>query len=700
MVGPRFGAAPPLGLAVLCAMALCLGTAVAASPPSIAESWITDVTATSANLRAVIDSEGVETKYRFEYLTEAAYEANLVAEPLGDGFEGAALVPASGSAPLGSGTQAIKVSQAVGSLSPLTAYRYRPVATSSGGTTIGPEHVFRTQAPTNLSIPLDNRAWELVSPADKAGGGVGAPESIFDGGVFQAAAGGGSFTFSSPSSFGDVAGAPPASQYLSVRGGSGWTSVNVSASTESGGYGDRPDGAPFRLFSAGLSRAVMLDSSRCAVAGTCPPSYSLWQSSGFSALPTVPGLRFEGATEDLAHLIFSADSGLYEWSGGGLEAISATAGARLAAPVGAVSADGQRVYFSLGEDGPLFLGQPGGTSMPLPETSGGASFQAASINGSVAYYLVGSTLHRYDAVANTSQPLDSGVIGVIGISAAGDVAYYQDSSGLKRRQGATTATVLAGADAALPSDFPPATATARISAGGAHLAFLSAAEVPPFDNLDASTRLPDTQLYIYVPPPAGGAPRLICASCNPTGERPKGSASIPGTVANGSTLAYRPRALSSSGDRVFFDTADRLAIGDTDNRPDVYEWEAAGEGTCTEPEGCVGLVSGGRSSGGRFLDASTAGDDVFFTTEESLVGSDPGALDVYDYRAGGGFPEAPKPIACNGDACQPLPSAPEDPSPGTLVPHAGNPAPKYLKPKKHRKHKKHRQHRSHRKGKR
>ena len=204
---------------------LCLGTAVAAVPPHVPEAWVTDVTATSATLRTVVDPEGAGTTYCFEYLTEAAYQANLVANPSGDGYEGAALAPASGSASLGSGTQPIKVSQHVGSLAPLTAYRYRPVATSSAGTTVGPEHVLRTQAPTNVSVPLDGRAWELVSPADKAGGGVGTPESIFGGGVFQAAVGGDSFTLSSPSSFGDAAGAPPASQYLSSRGGSGWVSA-------------------------------------------------------------------------------------------------------------------------------------------------------------------------------------------------------------------------------------------------------------------------------------------------------------------------------------------------------------------------------------------------------------------------------------------------------------------------------------------
>jgi hypothetical protein len=680
---------------------LCVGTAAAATPPSISESWVTDVTATSAKLRAKIDPEGVSTTYRFEYLSEAAYEANRAANPAGDGFEGAALAPASGSAFIGSGSVPLGLSQSASGLSPQTGYRYRPVATSAAGTTVGPEHVLRTEAATNVTVPLDRRGWEMVSPVDKIGGGVGTPEAVFGGGDFQAGTAGGSFTFSSPSSFGNAAGAPPASQYLSSRGGGGWASANVSGPTESGGYGDHPDGSPVRLFSEDLSRAAMLNASRCAVAGTCPPSYSLWQGGNFASLPTAPGLRFEGASPDLVHLVFSADNGLYEWSGGALETVSATAGAKLAAPGGAVSANGQRVYFSIGEDGPLFLGGPGGPSQPLPETSGGAAFQAASGDGSVALYIVGSTLYRYQTASESSQPLGSGVSGVLGISAGGDVVYYQDAAGLERWQGGTATTILPGAEAALATDYPPATATARVSADGAHLAFLSAAEVPPFDNIDANTGSPDTELYLYGPPPGGGAPRLLCASCNPTGERPKGSASIPGVEVNGSTLAYRLRALSSSGSRVFFDTADRLVIGDSDPRPDVYEWEAGGEGTCAEPDGCVGLVSGGRSSGGSFVDASADGGDVFFATEESLVGADPGAIDVYDYRVGGGFPEPPPPFVCLGDACQPLPSAPEDPSPGTLLPHSGNPAPRYLKPRQHRKRKKHRPHqRRHHKGKR
>ena len=88
--------------------------------------------------------------------------------------------------------------------------------------------------------------------------------------------------------------------------------------------------------------------------------------------------------------------------------------------------------------------------------------------------------------------------------------------------------------------------------------------------------------------------------------------------------------------------------------------------SCTKPVGCVNLISSGRAEGGAtFLDASDDGSDAFFLTDGSLVPSDPAPIDVYDARVGGGFP-SPRPIPCFGDACQPLPPEPEDPTPGTL----------------------------------
>ena len=201
---------------------------------------------------------------------------------------------------------------------------------------------------------------------------------------------------------------------------------------------------------------------------------------------------------------------------------------------------------------------------------------------------------------------------------------------------------------------------------------------------------PATEVYLY----DADTKALACASCNPTGERPRGPSSIPGAVANGqgvgATRAYRPRVLSTDGSRLFFDSRDALVPGDSNDAPDVYEWEAQGSGSCTRAGGCLQLISAGSSHSSSFVDASAGGEDVFFLTGNSLVKSDPGSVDLYDAREGGGFTEPPPPFVCEEDACQPLPSPPDDPAPGTLTPSAGNPPVHF--PKTHRKKKHHKKH--------
>lgn len=680
----------------LAAVALALAapsTAGAAGAPQLLESFVTDVTATSASLRARVNPNGLSSTYRFEYVSQAAFEAS--------GFATATKAPPSGAAPLGSGTTALKVVQSIGSLAPLTSYRYRAVATNSAGTTTSPEHVLTTEDASNsFSLP-DGRAWELVSPVDKAGGAIAAPGQLFGGGDLQAAAAEAAITYGSATAFEGASGAPPASQYLSTRTAQGWRTESVSLPLESGAFGDSPDGAPFRLFSGDLSRALVLEGSRCAVEGSCPPAYVLWEGGALTALPQLAGLRFEGASPDLAHLYFSAPTGLYEWSGGPLTQLSATAGAELAAPAGAISQDGSRAYFSAA--GSLYLRQGAETVQMDGSLGGGGGFQAASADGAIAFFTKAGHLYAFEASDKSVSDLtpSGGVVGVLGASADGSSVYYQDATGIQRWREGTTTLVVAGAQAAAASDYePPGAGTARVSADGQHLAFLSREELTEYDNADAANPAQrDAELYLYGPPAGGGAPRLVCASCNPTGERPQGAASIPGAVANGSLSAYRPRALSADGSRLFFDSGDDLLPQDTNDRTDVYQWEAEGAGGCTRSPGCVGLISSGRSvEGASFVDAGADGSDAYFLTDGSLVASDPGSIDLYDARVGGGFAESPVPIACVADACQPLPSPPEDPDPGTLTPHGANPPPVYLGEKRKHKRKKHHHHHHHHHG--
>jgi hypothetical protein len=740
---------------LLLAFVFAVGAFGAAAPaaqavgsPEIASTWVTGVNATAADLHIRINPNGSPTKYLFEYISDAGFQANLAAGR--EEFFGAGKVPASPTG-IGSGTSFEEpVPRHIGPLTPVTVYHYRAVASNGVGTTEGTPHTLTTEVPSNVIPPLDNRGWEMVSPVDKNGGSIQGPGESFGGGVFQAAAVGGALTYSSIASFGsDPQGAPVASQYLARRSGDGWSAENITTPLLSGSYGDHPDGVPYQLFSGDLSRGLLLNGQRCrGSGGECPvanpplpgsgapPGYMNYYlrdngAAAFGALlreadvaglvPAQFELHFAGATPDLTNIVLSscaaltadatevpapggcdrAFQNLYEWSGGGLSLVNQvpvspgeTEGAALAAQGGAISSDGSRVYWT--ENGNLYLRE--GAQPPKQVDSaqgGGGIFETASTNGSVAFFTKEGHLFRYLAATNTATDLTAPgaeVLGVLGASADGSRVYYRSAAGLDLWREGTTTELAAGAAAVAPSNYPPATGTARITPDGSHLAFLSSAELTGYENFGLQ------EVFLYGPPPGGGAPTLTCASCNPTGERPNGAASIPGAVANGTgltaTRVYKPRALSGSGFRLFFDSSDVLANQDSNGRPDVYEWEATGVGSCLRAGGCVGLVSSGRSpEPSSFVDASDDGTDVFFLTESSLVPPDPGSYDLYDFRENGGFPVPATPIPCKADACQSLPAAPEDPTPGTLVPNSGNPALRF--PKQHHKHRKHRHKKKH-----
>jgi hypothetical protein len=648
-------------------VAVVTASASAAGPPSFGVEWANEVVATSARLHGEVNPQGSATTYHFEVIAESAYQANLGAGR--EGFAGAARSPAGNEAGAGAGSSLLPVSQAVSNLTPSIRYHYRVVAHNGSGTAASGGEFFVAQALGGASPLLDSRAWEMVSPAEKNGAQVGAPESTFGGGDLQAAAGGGAFTFSSLGSFGESApAAPPASQYLSTRTGSGWATRNVTGLAPSGSYGDEPDGVAYRLFSGDLGRALMLEGRRCQEGQPCPRSYSLRNGEGtaLSSTGAVAGLELAAATPDVSHAVFRTDAGLYMWSGGSLLPLGTTTGASPAAATGAVSEGGQRVYW-VGSGGDLHLWDAG--SNRSVDESGLAEFQGASADGTSAFYLKQGTLLRYDAASGTSQPVATEVAGVLGASANGGAVFFQTAAGLERWRQGTASTVATGTDAALAGDWPPATGTSRVSADGSVLAFLSTARLTGYDNTDQSTGQPDPELFLW-----SESAGLACVSCNPTNERPIGPTSIPGAIANGSTRIYRPRALVAGGRRIFFDSSDALVLSDANSSADAYEWEAQGTGSCGTPGGCVALVSSGRAEGpATFLDASESGGDAYFLTNRSLVGSDFGAFDVYDAREGGGFPEASPPLACEGDACQSLPPEPEDPAPGTLNSGPGNP---------------------------
>ena len=391
-------------------IAVCLAfgspSAQAAGPPLIGATWSSAVGSDSAKLSAEIDPNGNSTTYHFDYTTEAAYQADKAI--LGhDGFTGALRSPASGEYSLG--LTPLTVTKQLFGLATGTTYRYRVVAGNSGGSTSGssPPHTFTTESAGPLL--LDSRGWEMVSPVQKNGGQADPPGAIAAGGVLQAASQGGSVTYSSTASFSGGGGSPPASQYLAARNSSGWSTQNITAPIFSGSYDLYDQGVPYQLFSSDLASTLLLNgdhcrsgASGCAVANPplagsdAPAGYqdyyrrdngngafsALLTSSAAAVLDIAPAyfdLRLAGASPDLAHVVLStcaaltpgatevpagsgcdpAEQNLYEWtSGSALTLINgAVTGAALSAPSGAVSTNGDRVYFTRG--GNLYLREVG-----------------------------------------------------------------------------------------------------------------------------------------------------------------------------------------------------------------------------------------------------------------------------------------------------------------------------------------------------
>jgi hypothetical protein len=527
-------------------------------------------------------------------------------------------------------------------------------------------------------------------------------------------------TYGSASSFGKGGqGAPGASQYISNRSGASWSVENVTAPLFSGAHGEEPDGVPFRIFSSDLARGLLLGPAYPPLPGTGAPAgyenYYLRDNgeAGFTALLTYSDfsglllapqefeLVFAGASPDLEHVVLStcaaltvgavevpgggggcdpASPNLYEWSSrGGLQLLnlapggsSGTPPAHLAASAGAISDDGARVFWT--DETDLFLREAGSGTVQVDQAvGGGGAFQTATPDGSVAFFTKAGHVYRYDVANEGTVDLTpaGGVQGVLGASTDGSYLYFTTASGLYLSHEGISVKIAAGADA---GNSPPSTGTARVSADGARLAFVSSAKLTGFDNTDARTGEPDSEVYLY--DTAGGG-TLNCVSCNPRGQRPIGPSTIPGAVANGqgegATQSYKPRILSTGGPRLFFDSVDSLTTQDSNKVEDAYEWEAGGVGSCEKAAGCVQPLSRASGSGSSFIDASADGADAFFLTADSLVPADPGSVDLYDARENGGFAEPASVIPCEEDACQPLPSPPSDPSPGTIAPGSGNP---------------------------
>jgi hypothetical protein len=305
--------------------------------PEVEAESVTSVTSSTAVLRAQVNPKGASTSYVFQYLTEAAYEANEPAER----FAGASEAPLGG-ALLGGGKDPLPAAAAISGLAPDTAYRYRVLATSPEGADEGEAQSFHTYPDEAPGLP-DDRAYELVSPVQKHGGEVFPanpfvsscgllveckPGTIAARFPLQSASDGNSVAYEG-FPFSSTEGAPRINEYVSKRTASGWQTTNPTPSLFLG----ESTTTGYRAFDSELAAGLFYGSDGSTFSSEAPPGYAnlllqpLDDPLALSPLLTSPPpnrpegppilgvgfhLEFAGATGDLSHILFAANDGLTE----------------------------------------------------------------------------------------------------------------------------------------------------------------------------------------------------------------------------------------------------------------------------------------------------------------------------------------------------------------------------------------------------
>jgi hypothetical protein len=638
----------------------------ALAPPSFEEVYVTDVSGSGASLGASLSARGNTTQYHFEYGPTASYgESTPTFELPGESFQA--------------------VHAHIGELLPETTYHYRLVAASAYATVEGEDQTFTTQTPGGPLQLLDDRQWELVSPPDKHGAGI-FPEARGGGSIVQAAASGDAVTYIASNPIEEAPegnDAPEESQIISRRGADGsWLSRTLVTQNEEVHQLATGIGLEYRLFSPELTLSAVEPRGNTPLAPTatderstyirnesaCEQSASTCFTPVLTRADTVSGAKwdrepgdlesqnhFAGATEDLKHVVISAQvaltegaasSGLYEWTEGHLENVSVNeAGVSVPGKLGgsdesdvrnAISSDGSRMFWCEAECSarPLLMRDTAtGETLRIDQAKGSAYiFQIATEDGSRVFYTetIRGTLKEGEfkqqlwacTIVESSGKLscDRSEVApeckglVLGINTSGTAVYFVSgetlAAGAEAGGNNLYVSQLEGETwvphfiAALAPDVQSKgdgddwgenglrDVTARVSPNGRYVTFMSERSLTGYDNRDASSGVPDEEVFLY----DDATGKLTCASCNSTGSLPQG-----GLVATNTTsLLIDPHNVFSGR---------WLAA-------DIPPWEASNIADAVHQQRY--LTNEGR---------------LFFNSIDALVPQDTnGVADVYEYE--------------------------------------------------------------------
>jgi hypothetical protein len=633
------------------------------APPLAITGSVADLSSSDATLTGTITPLGVQSTYYFEYGETPAYGSR---EP----------VDASGIA--GNGFAARSVSRQIAGLKPGTLYHYRIVGVNSAGSTPGADGTLTTQVPTVAA-----RGYEMVTPVDKQGVGVDLGFS----GVRTSPDGNSLLYGTSKSPLPGAQSAVFVPRVLGTRSATGWTASTLEAPLDNLASGHLLYFDVLAV-SADVRRALVLSTDKLTD-GAVQGGWNLYirepganpEFTFVASDPILGGLSSEqgafmliGVSDDLHTTVFVDGVRMYEAVvGQGVRLVSrmpdgTPAASRVPFVSGVedephqVSSDGSRIYFNVGVvsigEGALYLRKDGATTVPIsvsqrpgaPSTPVGAAFIAASPDGRYVEFTTecscpaigltpsapdGPGFYRYDVVTGQLDYLapDAGTNSVYVPRPARSSIVYQNSARELYYAEAGRITKIA--------DLVDPTGVMRGSDNGRYYVFLSATKLTSYDNTG------HLEAYLY----DAQTGELACASCRTDGGVASSTVQLGLSVGNQSILArHKPSVVLDDG-TVFFDTTDPLVGADVNGTRDVYAYH----------DGRASLISRGTlPTSSQFVEATPDGSNVFFSTDDQLVGQDKDTIvDMYDARVGGGFgPPDPGPVPCAGSECREAGSGP------------------------------------------
>ncbi len=566
-------------------------------PPRIDAQFASAVDADSAVVKAEINPRfWADTRFFVEYGTEPCSEGDCTQLPAPPGdLLGAGIVNDSIT------TSGIELDD----LEPGTTYFFRFVSESTGG---GPvvgqgddelEGTFRTPVPFEPAANCPNqelragsaaflpdcRAYEMVSPVDKAGGDiiVQCNISCIPARLDQAAESGGGLTYSAFRAFGDAQSSPYSSQYLAKRGPNGWSTHGISPVQE----GATPLQSlvldvQFRAFSPDLGQAWFTHSTEPvlapeAIAGfsniyrldTAADTYeAVTTKEPSDAGPGTYEVELQGLSADGETAIFRAkgkltanasgrsQSQVYESENGSIKLVSLrTTNTPALQPAGvgtadlfdpqgrsgsllhAVSSDGSRIFWSepLGSPGQLFARIDGQETIAVAPA---AEFVTADPTGATTLFRTpGQELVEFDVDTRQPTTIADGILGVPGASEDLSRIYFVSTEDLAEgaiggqpnlylRENGQQPTFVATLDPADVSGLNPFAAV-NLRPNKRATRVTPDGEVLVFMSRARLTGYDSTDLDSGEPNYEvfrydAQAGSVVCVSCNPTGARPSG----------------------------------------------------------------------------------------------------------------------------------------------------------------------------------